>query len=302
MMTMPNFLIIGAAKSGTTALYEYLKQHPQIYMSPHKEPRFFALEGESLNFQGPGDKDRFRFVTDLNEYQALFDDVSDEIAIGEASPWYLYVPKAAERIKHHIPDAKLIVILREPVHRAYSNYIHAIREGLEPLDDFAEAMEAEEQRIREHWSYRWHYKQKGFYYSQLKRYFELFNRNQIKVYFYDDFKENPIDLLQDIFRFLGVNDRFVPDLSQKHNVSGIPKNYLLDKSLMRGNFLKKVLTFLFPFKQLRRQLKHRLMQWNLRKKPPLDSALYRRFKEEYREDILKLQDLLQMDLSRWLES
>ncbi|MDJ0532709.1 MAG: sulfotransferase [Xenococcaceae cyanobacterium MO_207.B15] len=299
-MTMPNFLIIGAAKAGTTALYHYLQQHPQIYMSPHKEPRFFALEGESINFQGPGDKTRFRFVTEMESYRALFEGVSQEIAIGEASPWYLYVPQAGERIKKHLPDVKLIVILREPVARAYSNFIHALREGLEPLEDFAQAMEAESERIRQNWSYRWHYKQKGFYYGQIKHYFDLFDREQIKVYLYDDFINNPISLLQDIFRFLGVDDSFIPDLSSKHNVSGIPKNYVLDQFLIRDTRLKRVLTRLVRSKTLREQLEKKLMELNLRQKPPLKPEVRERFKQEYREDILKLQELIQKDLSKWL--
>ena len=301
-MTMPNFLIIGAAKAGTTALYHYLQQHPQIYMDPYKEPRFFALEGEPIDFRGPGDMTRFRFVTDMESYRALFKGVSNEIAIGEASPWYLYVPQAGERIKHHLPDVKLIAILREPVARAYSNFIHALREGLEPLDDFAQAMEAESERIRQNWSYRWHYKQKGFYYGQIKHYFDLFNREQIKIYLYEDFTSNPASLLQDIFCFLGVDDTFVPDLSRKHNVSGIPRSYVLDRFLIRDTRLKRVLTPLIPSKTLREQLTKKLMKLNLRQKPPLEPEVRARFKQEYREDILKLQELIQRDLSRWLEA
>ena len=299
-MTMPNFLIIGAAKAGTTALYHYLQQHPQIYMSPHKEPRFFALEGESIDFQGPGDKTRFRFVTDMDSYRTLFDGVSDEIAIGEASPWYLYVPQAGERIKHHLPDVKLIAILREPVARAYSNFIHALREGLEPLKDFTRAMEAEAERINNNWSYRWHYKQKGFYYGQIKHYLNLFEQEQLKIYLYEDFISDPASLLEDIFRFLEVDDTFVPDLSRKHNVSGIPRNVFLDRFLIRDTRPKRVLNRLIPSKRLRQPLKNKLMKLNLRPKPPLEPEAKERFKQEYREDILKLQELIQRDLSKWL--
>ncbi|MGK7947882.1 MAG: sulfotransferase [Xenococcaceae cyanobacterium] len=301
-MTMPNFLIIGAAKAGTTALYHYLQQHPQIYMSPHKEPRFFALEGQPLDFRGPGDKTRFKFVTDLDSYRALFDGVSHQIAIGEASPWYLYVPQAGERIKHYLPQVKLIAILREPVARAYSNYTHALREGLEPLEDFALAMDAESERISQNWSYRWHYQQKGFYYGQLKHYFNLFDREQIRVYLYDDFIRNPVSLLQDIFRFLEVEDSFIPDLSRKHNVSGIPRNVALDQFLIRDTRPKRVLKRLFPAKILRQQLKNKIMELNLRPKPPLEPKAKKRFQQVYREDILQLQKLIQRDLSRWLET
>src|SRR5580765_3646808 len=121
-MTLPNFLIIGAGKSGTTALYEYLKQHPQVYMSPVKEPRFFAFEGESVNFGGPWGERLNPEVMAFNSiasYSALFEDVEDETAIGEASPIYLWAAKAAARIHRRVPDARLIAILRDPVERAY---------------------------------------------------------------------------------------------------------------------------------------------------------------------------------------
>jgi hypothetical protein len=112
-MTMPNFLIIGAGKSGTTSLYHYLGEHPDVFMSPVKEPGFFVYEGETLRFCGPGDdKANRKFITDISSYQALFEAVSHENAVGEASPSYIYRKKASEQIWHHLPDAKLIAILR----------------------------------------------------------------------------------------------------------------------------------------------------------------------------------------------
>jgi len=179
---MPNFLIIGAMKSGTTSLYHYLKQHPQIYMSPVKEPKFFALEGEPFysDSRGSGGLARIKGIRELKSYQEQFEGVSHEIAIGEASPLYIYVPKAVERIKYYIPEAKLIAILRHPVDRAYSHFLHWIQRGLEPLDsNFESVIREEEIRISQDWSPNWHYKQRGSYYQQLKRYYENFNREQI---------------------------------------------------------------------------------------------------------------------------
>lgn len=301
-MTMPNFLIIGAAKAGTTAAYRYLQQHPQIYMSPHKEPRFFALEGKPLDFRGPGDRSRFRFVTDIESYRALFDDVTDEIAIGEASPWYLYVPQAPERIVRYLPNVKLIAILREPVERAYSNFLHAVREGLEPLRDFTQAMAAETERIESNWSYRWHYKQKGFYYIQLKRYFDLFSREQIAIYRYEDFTNNTVEVMQDMFRFLSVDPSFVPDTTQKHNVSAMAKNKDLEEFLTRSNPLKSIISPLLPSVKLRRQLKNHLLKLNLQPKPQLQAEIKEQYLSEYHQDVLQLQDLTQQDFSRWLKT
>lgn len=299
-MTMPNFLVIGAAKAGTTSLYRYLKQHPQIFMSPHKEPRFFALEGQSLDFKGPGDMTRFNFCTDITAYQSLFERVTNEQAIGEVSPWYLYVPQSVERIKHHIPNAKLIAILRDPVDRAYSNYLHALREELEPLDDFESAMEAEAERIEQNWSYRWHYKQKGFYYPQIKRYLDVFDKEQLRVYLFEDFKSDPSGVLRDIFDFLGVDEGFTVDTSEKFNVAGLPKNKFLDGILTRRNFFTPVISKIIPSRQVRASFKSALKSYNTQPKAELSRSVRLRYIKEYREDILKLQDLLQRDLSEWM--
>ena len=137
-MIMPNFLIVGAAKAGTTALHEYLQQHPQIYMTPTKETNFFAFEGVELNFQGKGDEALKEFsITDLATYQAQFAGIQEETAIGEACPSYLYVPEAATKIKKYIPQVRLIIILRNPVERAYANFLHVIRDDRETHQDFA---------------------------------------------------------------------------------------------------------------------------------------------------------------------
>ena len=298
-MTMPNFLILGAPKAGTTALYRYLKEHPQVYMSPIKEPKFFALEGEKIDFRGPYDwkKD---YITDIETYRALFKEVSDEVAIGEASPWYLHISKAPERIQHHIPDARLIAILRDPVERAYSQFLSLVRQGLEPLTDFAQAMETEEERIRNNWSPRWHYKQRGFYYAQLKHYFDLFDRSQIRVYLHEDFKTNSISVMQDIFRFLDVDDTFVPDTSQKHNMTYIHRNKVLHKLLKEQNPLKSILKPLIS-SSLREGIKTNLTTLNIGKRPQIQPKVREQFIQEYREDILKLQELIQRDLSAWLE-
>lgn len=183
-MIFPNFLIIGAAKSGTTSLYHYLKQHPEIYLSPVKEPKFFCFYQEKLDWQGPGDqKAILNYVTDIDQYFSLFEGVRNETAIGEATPWYIYSESAVKKIKAFIPDAKLIAILRDPAERAYSHFLHLLREGREPLADFQDALDAEEERTRRNWGWTWQYKSRGLYYSQLKKYFDTFP-NKIYVYIY----------------------------------------------------------------------------------------------------------------------
>jgi hypothetical protein len=303
-MTVPNFLIIGAGKSGTTSLYHYLHAHPQIYMCPQKEPRFFAFEGEELDFRGPGDS-RFHCVTDLDAYRALFEGASKEMVTGEATTWYLSAPKAPARIKHHVPDAKLIAVLRDPVERAFSSWLSMRREQVEPLADFAQAMAAETERIANNWSPGWHYKKHGFYHTHLERYFDRFDAGQIRIYLYEDFTADPVGFTQDICRFLGVDDSFVPDTAMKYNVSGMPRNKALHRALAkrfwRPRQTRGLLNRVFP-DPIKRSIQAKLLQLNLRAKPELSPEVRKQFCDEYREDILRLQDLLGRNLSAWLES
>src|ERR671929_75877 len=133
-MTMPNFFIIGAMKSGTTALYYYLEQHPEVYMSPVKEPNFFCSQEQ---------KNGADAVTDIRAYERLFRGVLGETAVGEASHCYLYEPRAAAAIRRCVPEAKLLAILRNPIDRAFSHFLHMVRTGSEPLSDFAQALREE---------------------------------------------------------------------------------------------------------------------------------------------------------------
>ncbi len=299
-MTMPNFLILGAAKAGTTSLYRYLGQHPQVYMSPVKEPMFFVLEGHSLDFPGPIQESFIRqAVTDVRAYVALFQGVTVETAIGEASTLYLYNPQAPGRIRHYVPEAKLVAVLRDPVERAFSSYTSLFTEGLEPIADFAQALKEDEIRVREGWQWA-HYLGRGFYYAQLRRYFDLFDPTQIKVYLYQDLKDDPVGLLKDLFRFLGVDETFVPDVSLQYNVTRVSRGRTWRAILKRWETLESWL----PAKV------YRYVLWRIRQravtihnpgKAALTPELRGELVEVYREDILKLQDLLRRDLSAWLE-
>jgi hypothetical protein len=298
---MPSFLIIGAAKSGTSAVYNYLLQHPQIFCSAAKEPGFFAFEGRKAAFRGPGDRKYNRgCVTDLGRYQELFTGARGQHAVGEASTVYLYSPEAPERIQHYLPTVKLVGILRNPVERAYSGYSYLVRDRLEPLSSFEEALAAEDARVAANWQHIWHHQRLGFYYAQLKRYFDLFPREQIAVYLYDDFKARPVAVIQEMFRFLGVDPAFSPDVSIRYNVSGRPRSRLLHAALARPNAAKDLLKGLLPA-GIRRRIRARLMQRNIQ---PTDRRMAPETRgyliELYREDILKLESLIGRELSHWL--
>jgi hypothetical protein len=297
-MTMPNFFIIGAQKAGTTSLYFYLNQHPQIYMSPVKEPHFFAELQSDFRRPAPTSPipGKLKPVTDLGDYLALFEGVSDEKAIGEASTSYLFNTRAPTLIKRSVQDAKIITVLRNPADRAYSNYLHLVRSGREPLTSFAEALQAEERRIQDEWEPVWYYKQKGFYYSQVKRYFDTFGSDQVKVYLYDDLRSEPFGVLCDIFRFLGVDETFVPDTSIEHNPSGLPRSKTLYTQVRRLTAGKTtLLDRLLPIKPFRY-----VKGWFFIKPPPFPAEVRRQLIDSYREDILRLQELIGRDLSLWL--
>lgn len=300
-MTLPNFLIVGAAKAGTTSVHAYLQQHPQVYMCPVKETNFFAFEGEEINFVGgisPGYL--ANFVTNINDYRAQFQGVNHEIAIGEACPAYLYLPQAVERIKHYLPEVKIIIILRDPVERAYSHFLHHLRDRLVPYTDFEQAIQLESQRIADNWWWDYHYVQVGLYYQQLTRYFANFEPQQIKITLYKDLKADSLAFIQDIFEFIGVERQFVPDLSAKHNATGIPRHKALDALLKESNPIKTLYQLLLPAK-LRQPITARIAQSNPLYKPHLTPAVRHNLLELYQADILKLQTLIQQDLSHWLQ-
>lgn len=300
-MAMPNFLVIGAGKAGTTSIDLYLQEHPQVYMSPVKEPNFFALEGEKINFQGPKAENLINSwsVNDWEKYLELFKGVKDEKAIGETSPLYLYSPKAPERIRHYIPNVKLIVILRNPVERAFSAYVYLLGEGRESFKDFAQALSQEEKRINANWEWIWHYQNLGFYYTQLQRYFDIFDRNQIRVYLFEELNNNPVGLLQDIFQFIAVDDRFVPNTSMKAKVSRVTKNRFLQNFLEKPNLIKDILRLVIPA-NIRKPMAAKTYRKNISEPPKLSPEIRKQLIQVYWEDILQLQDLIQLDLSKWL--
>jgi hypothetical protein len=296
---LPNFLILGAQKAGTTALFYALSKHPQVFTSPVKEPRFFADEAKALaDAAGPGDGET-TMMDSLQDYEALFADAGPELARGEASPAYLYDDEAPAKIAALIPEAKLIAILRNPVERAYSNFLYLVREGREPLHDFGAALDAEAERRAAGWSTNWFYKDKGFYGVQLERYLRHFPREQLHCILYEDYNEHPEAEVREVYRYLGVDDDFSQDLSIRLNVSGLPKSRGLQAVSNRSRRLKWLLEPLLPDRVRRGLLK--AQNKNL-SRPPLPPEVRARLIEEYREDVERVRKLTGLDVSRWLET
>ena len=303
---LPTFLIIGAGKAGTTACYHYLKAHPEIYMSPVKEPRFFAFDGRRPSYLGRvyGEFPE-SVVADLETYQRLFDGATTERALGEASPQYLSTPGTAERIRAHIPGVSLVAILRDPAERAYSQFLHMVRDAFEPERDFLAALDAESDRIRDGWSPALQYTTRHFYYRNLSSYFAAFERSQIRVYLYEDFQHDTARVLRDMYAFVGVNPEFLPDLTVTYNVSGIPKSRLLFTAydrLYRAARAAERRGFV-PGEMLDKGVvasaSTAFQRWIL-DRPRIPAEAHARLRAFYREDTFKLQGLIGRDLSNWL--
>jgi hypothetical protein len=304
---LPNFLIIGAMRSGTTSLWRYLRQHPQIYMPDLKEPRFLA------SVLGLGDEFyRFQRVCKshpactFDDYIQLFRKARDENAIGEASPHYLYLYRSTiPTIKHYLGDVKIIIILRNPADRAFSAYKHALlisnrRSPFKERLPFEKCLEIEEERRKnEVWPMMNFYKDVGFYHKQVEAYMQNFTR--VKICLYDDLSNNTRGLVKDIFAFLGVDSSFNPDVDIKHNESPHEKMFLREFVLDYEHPLKKVLRPIF-LRSIGMKSTERLINFfkrgkQIEMKPETRNYLI----DLYNDDILKLQDLIQRDLSGWIE-
>lgn len=294
---LPTFLIIGAARAGTTLLYRITKQHPEVFVSEPKELRFFAKEGAPA-FRGPGDEGvNNGWVTSWDDYRSHFAAVNGERAIGEASPFYLCSEEAPQRIKRYLPDAKLVMVLRDPVSRAHSSFMYLRRSGREPLTDFAAALAAEEERREGNWEYLWHYRALGLYSDQVERYFALFPREQIWIGLYDDLDGDPVSFARSVYRHIGVDEGFAPKVHSRTNASGEPRSLALQRTLDRQNPIRSLARRLVPQK-LRKPIRVALTARNLQR-PDAPSAAERELRAFFRPDVERLEQLIGRDLSAW---
>jgi hypothetical protein len=218
-------------------------------------------------------------------------------AIGESSVFYLYFPATAERIAQAVPDAKIIMILRDPVDRAYSHYRFLV--GRETLG-FEEALSREEERRQQDFEPAWWYKELGLYYRQVKHFLEVFGTQRVKVLLYEEFFANPQQSLRDVFTFLEVKEDVVINTSLRYNVVGVPKSQrlysLLEHSIYNPSLLEKGIKSLVP-QRLRRTWVGKASGM-LTRPVPMDPRMRVQLKEYFAEDVGKLEDLLHRDLLR----
>jgi hypothetical protein len=313
MSRLPNFFIAGAPKAGTTSLYSYLDQHPQIYMSAIKEPHFFAPEGREENFDpqfrrgiardtrglreflsGPMRDKRFGgIVTDWQDYLRLFANAIHEPALGEGSVCYLWSPTAPGKIASRIPDARILVMLRDPAERAFSQYLQGLGNGA-----IRWSLREHIQRNLRHgsgqFSVHYPFLEFGLYSEQLSRYLNQFGRN-VWVGFHEDFKNRPLEVYQDICRFLGLSQEFSPNLERRHLTAQVPR--LSSIGWLKRSGVWKAVAAVTPA-ALRPLIRRTLIRREgATRMDPADRLYLRDF---YREDVRKLEGLVGRNLESWL--
>jgi hypothetical protein len=301
-MALPDFLVAGVPKAGTTALHAALSRHPALYMSPIKEPKFFLTDGPPPARGGPGDALTYReHVWQREEYEALFDAAPAGALRGESTPLYLYDRAALRRIKNLVPGVKLIVVLRDPVERAHSNWTHLWSAGLEPIGDFVQACAEEERRIDAGWASFWHYTGLGKYGEQLDYVFSLFPRDQVLVLRYRLLVDEPAAALDRICAFLGVEPGIVTEIPRE-NVTAHPERTLGHRAVSRGMRAGHAIGRLLPG-DVEVAAIHRLerfLQRGRRERQPLSWEQRQAMLPKFEDDIKMLEKLLGEEFADWL--
>ena len=267
-----------------------------------KEPSYFAIKNlESIN--DPNDVEMMHYypngVMEIENYQALFNDAQEGQMMGEVSPIYLNSSEAAEEIKNALPKVKLIAILRHPAERLYSRYLHLASENRAPdmelLFDRSSAWHLRNDLVKE-----------GYYGNNLKTYFNLFDKSQLKVILYEDYRENPLEVISSIYKFIGVDEKFSPDITIKHNQSGFAKNKVFDDLIGRKGAMNRFVKNISPSFYLKLKSNSGIHKFllNLRNyntvKPKQTIEGKRRMTQElYFDDIKFLETLLERDLKHW---
>ena len=303
----PKLFIVGAPKSGTTSLYEYLNGHPDIYMSPIKEPAYFSPDV-------PPQKPRFRYGVDLDRYLDLFAAARDERCLGEASTYYLYSRMAPELIRDFEPEARIVAILRNPIEMAWALHGQRVAHGREPIDDFESALAADESddlggparhaEIDKIGTYR----QRARYAEQLSRWFDTFGRQRCHVIIFEEFVADTAGEFRRLLEFLGVDLDYAPQSFEIHNPShrvrrGIARSAMSSRP---GRFVaQRLMPGLIGFERAARLAK-RLRGSELTRvradRQPISAALRRQLEAELRPDVARLSEMLSRDMeSFWFK-
>ena len=283
-----DFFIVGAPKAGTTSLYHYLDEHPEIEMSSKKEPDYFL--GKPIQEQGIYyGKNR---INTLDKYESLF--AQKEGAIyGEGSVSYLFYENVAEDIKKYNPNAKIIIMLRNPIDRAFSHYLMDYRLGL-VSDSFENIINKKSKYKNAHLFYQ-QYIEVSEYAKQIQRYCNVFSTDNFLLIDYEDFKGDVSGTVDLVYDFLKVSTEFSADVNTKYNTFTMPKNKGI-RFIYSFVILRKILTFIFP-KSLVENIKGLLFKAD--KKPKLLEETRNQLKQFFSDDVRELGRVLGKDYSKW---
>lgn len=302
---IPNLFIVGQPKSGTTALHQFLGEHPDIFMSPYKEPSFFCRDfhRESDAYHG---KQIYFPIRNQKQYLALFSGAKNEQIVGESSVNYLYSATAAEDIKRFNPNAKIVIILRDPADFLYSLYQMNVRRTWEPGASLRHALELEEQRFQGrllppnvNFPSNLFYTKRAGYCDQVGRFIQQFGMNQVKILIHEDFQSDNARWYREVLEFLGVEPTFQPEF-RIVNRSG-PVRYAHLNTLLRQKWIVRLAYLMIP------QEKHIWVQKNILNRlfakansPPLNDGLRVWLKERLAPEVEKISGLLDQDLvEKW---
>jgi Sulfotransferase domain len=301
----PDFIIIGAPKAGTTALHDALVNHPQLYLSPVKEPKFFLCDGQPpdpAGQRGPGDAHSAReWVWRPEEYQQLFAAAPPGTLTGESTPLYLRDHAAHQRIRDQVPSVKLIAVLRDPVDRAYSNWTHLWCDGLEPVADFVTACRLEPERVAQGWAPFWRYLELGRYGEQLEHLYQLFPTEQVHLLRYRELVDSPRQSLDRICRFLGVRTGLlhqVPSSNVSTWVEDAPHNAML-RGLVRVGAAAGAHVRPEVWRSVSRPLL-RLLRRRHANRPHLSREARRELVSYFADDVATLQRITGQSYADWL--
>ena len=295
----PDFFVVGAAKAGTTSLYRYLGQHDGVFLPVPKEPGYFLFEGRPPAYAGPWDREVIipTLVWETQAYRALFAAARPDQRRGDCSVAYLATPGVAERIRARRPDARIVVVLRDPAERAFSHWRMTRANGHEGLD-LADALRAEPDRLAQGWSYLYAYRTMGFYHRQVSEYLEAFGPSQVLVLWYEDLVEDAAGTVRRVLEFLGLDTSVPVDTSERFNVgSSVPRSATAEALARRGSLARRAARRVVPRAARRRVLA--VADRVLRREPALDPAIRRELVEGYRDDLEALERLTGRDLSAW---
>lgn len=279
----PNFYVVGAQKCGTTSVYYHLRRHPQVFLPEEKEPAFFA------NFPTAREKMIFPASrTTIDEYRRFYQGARGFGAIGDASPHYLRDEESPRRIHEVSPQAKIIIMLRDPVVRAHSAYLMNLARHFDFSPSFCEALARDEPRPKADWFTAHHYVGAGLYYEQVHRYLNIFGREQVQVLLFEDLAAKPRQLLTSIAGHIGIDPApfAAMDLSQPYNAYQVPRF----RTVYRFASALGQRTKLLP-PSVRAWLKETPLLHD-RTKPPLDIESRRHLQSIFDPDITRLEELL----------